>query len=211
MARLKQGILGPVSGSVGTIVGSSWRDIDYIRSKLTKPKGDPSPLQLDNQHKFSAVMNFVSIMTELVNQTFEKYATGMSPSNAAFSYNYQNAITGTSPDYSIDYAKALVSRGDLPNASGIAATVTNKTVHFTWTDNSGLGMAKATDKAVLVAYCKNYNLIIYAVGAAVRSAKAGVLDVSNFNGFTVETWIAFLNEDGSMASNSIYTGELMVS
>src|SRR6516162_6539751 len=152
MARLKQGILGPVSGSVGTIVGSSWKDIDYIRSKSTKPKGDPSPAQLDNQYKFSAVMNFISTMTELVNQTFDRYAVNMSPSNAAFSYNYDNAITGASPDYSIDYSKALVSRGDLPNASGITATVTNKTVHFTWTDNSGLGMAKATDKAVLVAY-----------------------------------------------------------
>ena len=104
----------------------------------------------------------------------------------------------------------MVSRGDLPNASGVAATVTNKIVHFTWTDNSGLGMAKATDKAVLVAYCKNYNLTMYSIGSAARSAKAGVLDVSNFNGFTVETWIAFLNEDGSMVSNSIYTGELMV-
>jgi hypothetical protein len=59
MARLKQGILGPVSGSVGTIVGSSWKDIDYIRSKSTKTKGDSSPLQLDNQHKFSAVINFL--------------------------------------------------------------------------------------------------------------------------------------------------------
>ncbi len=210
MAKLPQGILGPVSGSVGTIVGSSWKDIDYIRSKSSKPKGDPSPTQLDNQYKFSAVINFVSTMTELLNQTFSKYAINMSESNAAFSYNYENAITGTSPDYSIDYAKALVSRGDLMNASGIAATVTNKTVHFTWTDNSGLGMAAATDKAVLVAYCKNYNLTVYTVGSAARSAKAGVLDVSNFAGFTVETWIAFLNEDGSMASNSIYTGELTV-
>ena len=106
MARLKQGILGPVSGSVGTIVGSSWKDTDYIRSKSTKPKGDPSLLQLDNQYKFSAVINFVSTMTELLNQTFSKYANNMSESNAAFSYNYQNAVTGTSPDYSIDYAKA---------------------------------------------------------------------------------------------------------
>jgi hypothetical protein len=62
----------------------------------------------------------------------------------------------------------------------------------------------------LVAYCKNYNLTIYSIGSATRSAKAGVLDVSNFTGFTVETWIAFLSEDGLMASNSIYTGELTV-
>ena len=139
MAKLPQGILGPVSGSVGTIVGASWKDIDYIRSKSTKPKGDPSPAQLDNEYKFSAVINFVSTMTELLNQTFSKYAVGMSESNAAFSYNYTNAITGTSPDYSIDYVNALVSRGDLMNASAISATMTNKAVNFTWIDNTGLG------------------------------------------------------------------------
>jgi hypothetical protein len=49
MAKLPQGILGPVSGSVGTIVGASWKDTDYIRSKSSKPKGDPSPTQLDNR------------------------------------------------------------------------------------------------------------------------------------------------------------------
>jgi hypothetical protein len=44
----------------------------------------------------------------------------------------------------------------------------------------------------------------------VRSAKAGTLDVFNFAGFPVETWIAFLSDDDINASNSIYTGELMV-
>ncbi len=210
MARLKEGILGPVTGSVGTIVGSSWKDIDYIRIKSSGHKGEPSQAQLDNQLKFSLVINFISTMDGLLAQTFTKYAVDMSESNAAFSYNFRNAITGTSPGFSIDYAKALVSRGDLANASGVAATITNKILHFTWTDNSGLGMAAGTDKAVLVAYCKNYNLTVYSIGAAVRSANAATLDVSNFNGFTVETWIAFLSKDGIFASNSIYTGELTV-
>ncbi len=70
MAKLPQGILGPVSGSVGTIVGSSWKDTDYIRSKSTKPKGGPSLVQLHNQYKFSAVINFVSIMTEQIKQIY---------------------------------------------------------------------------------------------------------------------------------------------
>lgn len=210
MARLRQGILGPVSGSVGTITGASWKDIDYIRSKSTKPKGEPSPAQLDNQYKFSAVISFVSTMTELLNETFAKYATSMSPSNAAFSYNFENAITGVSPDFSIDYTNALISRGDLPNASSVTASITSRTVHFAWTDNSGVGLALAADKAVLVAYCKSLNLTLYAIGTAIRSVQAGVLDVSNFSGFAIETWVAFLNDDGSMASNSVYTGRLTV-
>jgi hypothetical protein len=195
---------------VGTIIGSNWKDISYIRSKSSRPKGRPTAAQLDNQHKFSAVINFISTMPDLLQRTFAKYADNQSEFNAAFAYNYDNAITGTSPDYSIDYAKALVSRGKLQNASGVAATITNKAVHFTWTDNSGLGLAAPIDKAVLVAYCKNYNVTVYSVGSTMRSAQAGVLDVSNFAGYTVETWIAFLSEDGINSSNSIYTGELTV-
>lgn len=210
MARLRQGILGPVSGSVGTIVGASWKDIDYIRSKSSGSRGEPTPAQLDNQLKFSLLMDFISTMTELLNQTFSRYAINMSESNAAFAYNYHNAISGTSPNYTIDYANALVSRGDLANAAGVAASVTNKTIHFTWTDNSGLGLAAATDKAVLVAYCRNYDLTVFSIGSATRSAQAATLDVTNFNGFPVETWIAFLSNDGLNASNSIHTGQLTV-
>ena len=210
MGRILQGILGPVSGTVGTIIGSNWKDISYIRSKSSRPKGKPTAAQLDNQHKFSAVMNFVSTMTDLLQLSFAKYADNQSELNAAFAYNYDNALTGSSPDYSIDYAKALVSRGKLQNAAGVTATITNKAVHFTWTDNSGMGNTPAKDKDVHVPYCKNYNLTFYSVGSAVRSSKAGVLDVSNFAGFPVETWIAFLSDDGINASNSIYTGELTV-
>ena len=47
--------------------------------------------------------------------------------------------------------------------------------------------------------------------SAVRSAKAAVLDVSNFAGFEAEVWIAFLSADGKVASDSIYLGGLMVS
>ena len=71
-------------------------------------------------------------------------------------------------------------------------------------------MAAATDKAVLVAYCKNYNLTVYSTARTTRSAKAGIIGCIKLSGFTVETWIAFLSEDGITASNSIYTGELTV-
>lgn len=134
----------------------------------------------------------------------------MSEYNAAFSYNFNNAVTGTSPDYTIDYSKALVSRGDLPNAAAPVATLTNTTVFFTWTDNSGTGDAAATDKAVLVAFCANLNQSVFSTKAGDRSSGAGNLDVSNFSGETIQTWIAFLSEDGKEASNSIYTGELSV-
>ena len=210
MGTISKGILGPISGKVGTVVGSSWKGIDSIRSKSSRRKSF-SAGQMDQQFRFSAAINFVSTMTDLLKMTFKNYAVKKSQSNAALSYTLRNAITGTSPDYQVDFAKALVSHGNLPNASAPAATITGKAIHFTWTDNSGSGKAVATDKAVLVAYCKNYNQTIYTTISAVRSAKAAILDVSNFTGFEAEVWIAFLSADGLEASNSIYLGALMVS
>jgi hypothetical protein len=104
-----------------------------------------------------------------------------------------------------------VSRGDLPNASAPAATIAGTTVHYTWTDNSGSGSALATDEAVLVVYCPALNLTIFNSAPAQRNAAAATLNVTNFAGQTVQTWIAFLSADGKQASNSFFTGELTVS
>jgi hypothetical protein len=189
------------------VVGSSWKEIYYLKSQPSTKKRTPTADQLDQQHRFSVVLNFIQTIVGLVQLTFKKYAVKMSEYNAAFSYNYHNALTGTSPDYTIDFSKALVSRGDLLNATAPAATLTGNTVFFTWTDNSGLGKAASTDKAIFVVFCPNLNLSLYG-GNADRSAGAGSLDVSAFAGETLHAWITFLSEDGADAANSIYTGEL---
>ncbi len=173
MGRIQKGILGPVSGTVGTVIGGSWKGISYLRSQPISKKRTPTVDQLDHQLKFSVVLNFVQTMVALVQQTFKKQAIRMSEFNAAFSYNYHNAVTGIAPDYDIDFAKALVSRGDLPNATAPAATLTNNKVFFTWTDNSGTGAAAGKDKAVLEAFCRNYNLTLFSTTAAVRADGAG--------------------------------------
>lgn len=211
MGRIAKGILGPVSGTVGTVIGGSWKGISYIRSQAVRGKHTSTVDQIDHQLKLSTVGGFVQTMTGVVNLTFKKYAIGMSEYNAAFSYNYGNALIGKAPDYSIDYSKALVSRGDLPNATAPAASVTGTTVFFTWTDNSGVGKAADTDLVVLVAYSEDAKTTLFSNKGATRGDAAATLDVTNFKGSTIQTWIAFLSADGKDASNSFFTGELVVS
>lgn len=208
MAQTPSGILGPVEGTVGTVTGASWKGIQYIRIRSRKRKGGSSAKQIDVQLRFSLIQNFLQTMAGLIKLTFKKYAVEMTELNAAMSYNFHNAITGKSPDYRMDFSKALVSRGELPNATAPAATVTGSVIHFTWTDNSGDGDALPTDKAVLVAFSPNFNQTIYSAASFVRSSAAGTLDCTAFAGFPVETWIAFIAEDGLEASNSLFTGEL---
>jgi len=124
----------------------------------------------------------------------------------------KNAITSIFPVYSIDFPNVLVSRGDLPNAlapSALAAP--GSLITYSWTDISGVGINKASDKAILVVFCTAMNLCIYTTGSALRSAITDTLDVSIFSGKMVETYIGFISAEGRNVANSRYTGQLTVS
>lgn len=212
MGIISKGILGGFSGTVGTVIGGTWKGITYMRSQPAKKTGSSSPAQLEQQAKFAIAMKFVNTMSGLFMISFRTYAVKMTGINNAFAYVLKNAITGIYPAYTIDYSMVLVSRGDLPNVlAPTAIAAAGSLITFVWTDNAGVGVAKATDKTILSVYCASMNLCIYTTGSAVRSAITDTIDVSTFSGKVVETYIGFISEDGKNVATSLYTGQLTVS
>jgi Family of unknown function (DUF6266) len=212
MGTINKGILGGFSGKVGTVVGGSWKGIDYMRSKGNRRASAPTDKQRAQQAKFALVMHFLQPMTGLLSISFRDFAIMMTGINNAFAYNIRNAVTGVYPSFAIDYSLALVSRGDLPNALAPAVTSgAGSLLTFSWTDNSGVGSAKATDLAILVAYCPALKQAIYTTAGDSRSALTAELNVQSFSGKAVETWIGFISADGKTVATSIFTGEVTVS
>ena len=153
MGTINQGILGGFSGKVGTVIGGSWKGINYMRGKAASISNPQTEAQLDQRARFGAALKFLQPLTAFLRVGFKNYAVRMTAFNSAMSYNLNNALTGTYPDYSIDYASALVSRGSLPGAlnpeiSSTAASV----IDFTWDDNSTDSNATTDDKVLLVVY-----------------------------------------------------------
>ena len=63
MGTIKQGILGGFSGKVGTVVGSTWKSVHYMRA-LAVSFSDPRTEKQKNQRsKFTAAVNFTKAMT----------------------------------------------------------------------------------------------------------------------------------------------------
>src|SRR6266498_1548696 len=207
MGTISKGILGGFNGTVGTVIGGSWKGIEYMRSRPAKRTNNPSQAQLEQQAKFAVVISFLETMVGLLRITYKNFAVKMTAFNSAMGYHIRYAIAGTYPDFAIDYSLALVSKGDLPNATAPAAVVSGNNINFTWTDNSGAGWALATDQAILVVYCAALNQTIYTTNGGARNAGAGSLNVSNMAGQTVQTYIGFISEDGKDVATSIYTGE----
>ena len=113
MATYNQGILGSFSGTVGSVVGSSWRGIPVIKSRPVRKKTGLTDLQEQQRARFLLMTRFLRPLTDLFNQTFQKSAVGMTCFNKAFSEN-KAAITGDYPAIKVDYPKIVLSKGRLP-------------------------------------------------------------------------------------------------
>ena len=118
MGIISQGILGGFSGKVGNIIGATWKGISYIRIKPVSVANPRTEGQVNQRNKFSATLAFLQPSLAFFKVGYKFYANKMSAFNAAMSYVIQNAMTGTAPNFTVDYATALVSRGKLEGVLG---------------------------------------------------------------------------------------------
>lgn len=212
MGIINKGILGGFKGTVGNVVGGSWKGIDYIKSLPTISSTSPTPAQLEQRARFKTVVDFLKPIMPFINISFHNLAVKMTGFNKAFSVNYKNALMGTYPNFSINYSLAIVSSGDLPNVLAPIATAQtgNSNVKFDWTNNAGVGTSNDDDKVMLVIYCPALQQAIYTTASALRSAGTASLDCSQFSGKAVETWISVASANGTDTAQSIYTGQVSV-
>lgn len=208
MGKISQGILGGLSGKVGNIIGGNWKGIDYIRIKPSSVANPRTEGQVNQRTKFSSVLEFLQPNKAFLKVGYKNFANKRTEFNSAMSYLLNNAITGTAPNFTVDYTNALLSRGSL---SGVLNGVTDLSnagqVDFSWGDNSAEGNANATDKAMVLVYNPSKKDSIYLLDGAVRTAGAQSVTIPNtYAGDTIELFMAFVSADGSQVSNSIYLG-----
>lgn len=212
MGKISQGVLGGFSGKVGNVVGGTWKGIDYMRIKPANVTNPRTEGQVDQRSKFSTVLRFLQPMTDFLRVGFKLYANKMTQFNAAMSYNLNNAITGAYPNFMVDYASALVTRGNLTGAAnGATSSPSAASVEVTWTDNSGSGSAQATDKALIVLLNTTRQEAVFTIAGPARSAGTETISVpSEYTGEDVEVFLGFISEDGSKVANSSYLGSVTV-
>ena len=208
MGTIKKGVLGGFSGKVGSVVGASWKGIDYIRSLPASVKNPRTEGQVTQRTKFTEALEFLRPIIAYLNVGFKPYASKQSPYNAAMSYNVSNAVTGTFPDFEMDYPNALVSKGSLLGAEDASATAAAGSISFAWTDNSEVSNALATDKAMPLAFNISKGQAVFKTNGAERSTEADTLTIpANWSGDDVEVYLGFVSNDGLLVASSAYLGQ----
>ena len=220
MGKINQGVLGPVSGKVGNVVGATWRGIDYLRILPANVHNPRTPAQTSQRAKFLLTLRFVQPLLDFVKIGYKGYAVGMSAYNAAMSYIVKNAVIGEYPDQEIDFSKVLVSRGNLRGV--VAATATSpeaRKIQVTWEDNSELGGASPNDTAIVVVFNGEKMDVSRSLEAGVRSdGQAEITLPTAYVGDTVQVFLAFTSisdhfysGNRDTISNSVFAGSVVVS
>ena len=211
MGTYRKGILGSFSGKVGTVVGSSWNGIDYMRSLPRPSSKAPTDLQLIQRVKMTLATGFLQPISALVNVGYKSLAVKKSGFNVATAQVITEAITGVYPDLLIDYSKVLISKGNLTTPWNPEASSINGILTVNWEDNSSSGTAKPTDKAVLLVYNPVQSQYVFALDGDARSLGSDSLVLpTNFVDDTVHVWMAFYAADKKTISTSLYVGEIVV-
>ncbi|MFN3555792.1 MAG: DUF6266 family protein [Bacteroidales bacterium] len=220
MGKIRSGILGPVAGKVGNVVGGSWRGIDYLRIMPASVSNPRSPGQLNQRGRFVLILRFLQPLLDFLKIGFRAWAVKMSAFNAAMSYNLRHAVTGEFPDFNILFEQVLVSRGSLRPAADVTCSSPQPAqLLVQWTDNSGWGNASPTDRVMIVIYNSQRMIVRYELDVAFRSDGEATMNLPvSFSGEEIQVWVALssLSElvssgDRSTISNSVFAGSVVVS
>lgn len=212
MGKYLKGILGPFSGLVGTVVGASWKGISVMRSRSAKSNKPATESQLKQRSAFALMTAFLNPLRDLINIGFQAYQKGLTPYNAAFKINIENAITGVYPTLTINYPQIVIGKGRLLTPPEFVMTSTaNAQLDFTWVNNANPVSTNGTDLLTILVYNPAKQSFVTASDVAARSAQSYNLVVPTpWSTDTVHVWVLLVSFDGKVNSDSRYLGDLEI-
>jgi hypothetical protein len=205
MGKIVQGILGGVSGTVGSVVGMIRHGIAYIRGKNTCFNDRKSEQQTAQRNRFKACAAIAKLVKDSIIQPIWNKKAGKLPGNINgynlfFKTNW-SVFDGTG--VVTDFANLKFSVGDLslPNSLAIQNDpAVSGAMLVTWEDNSGIGSAVSSDRLRVVLYTPD-RLVVMSGLTFTRDAEQASIQLPFGAGEAVHVYVFF--ED---AANENYSG-----
>ena len=200
MGKIKQGILGGFKGKVGTVIGSSWNGISYMRGLAQSVKNPKTAGQTTQRTFFREVLDIVGQFTnEQLNFLFPTAPSGMTRRNALVKQlSAVFAVDGDTKSVDLGNINSLgnAATADLPEVA-IAAAGENLTI--SWDGDSDF-RAEHGDEFPTVFVANVTKKKVYLVNS---TAALGNTDAQSFNvglaafGEATDTFSGFMMATGS--------------
>lgn len=209
MGKIYQGILGPFSGKVGTVVGSIRKGQGYMRGLAASKKDARTESQLAQRAKFAITQKLLKGITPYLRVGYRGNTDTATPYNVATSKNVKLCIAGKYPSLGFDPSKLVLSEGSLEGVEIYAASIKNNVATFTWTDNSDEQSANMNDFAMPMVYNFSKCKAIYSLEKASRVDGNTILDIpASWKNDKLSCYIAFAAVETNAVSDTIYIGDV---
>lgn len=205
MGIIEKGINGPFKGKAGSVIGSSWKKINYIKGLPNKRKSAPTDKQARQQLRFNLLRDFLNPLSKVLKVSLLPLMTKSTGVNAAFRLNFDHVFMEEGEDISLDYSAMQLSHGSLCTAGAEKAWVENDSVVVTWhTKTYGMG-GDMDDIVYALVYCPEINQFFGGeVGKTRQDGKTIVDRIDVRYTSQLHTWIFFVDKLRKRASPTVY-------
>lgn len=211
MAKFNKGILGPITGKLGPVIGSSWKGIPYLKTirRNASAVRIPSPAQQAHHQKFSFLTRWLRPLHPYIGLGFRNFAAHTTEINAAFSYHFKAALKGSNPNFYMDYGQARISRGKLGGIYEVNLHLVHEnTLQLIW-QNKNNGLSVYSDQLMLVLYNDEIGVADGFIGGIKRSAKTCTFTFDQkLVGSYFHVFVGLIGLDAHEMSESQYLGRV---
>jgi hypothetical protein len=212
MAIVQNPITGRTKKKFGTAVFSKQFGKNTMRTKPIEVRNPKTLLQKQQRSKFTLMVELSRMFLGFIRIGFKQVSTSMSQFNSFMKTNIYDVITGTYPNYSIDFTKLIVTKGTLTGADeGIVTAEAGHKVGFAWTDNTGTGDAQATDKAMQLIINYDKGAVVQDTINKTRADASSQLTVpASWVGDEVNVYLAFMTPAADRVADSKFLGTITI-
>jgi len=212
MARFLKGINGAYSGKVGSVIGSRWRSVDYVRSLSRPSNKSASDLQVAQRARFRLAIAFLSPIKDLLNLGYsdklEGRATGY---NKAVQHVINHAIVGDYPDYELNYAAVQIAKGGLSNLLAVQwEQSAPQEITITWDTSTNRFNAFSDDTVILLTYNTNKSFFSILESGERKDGSLVINLPAAYAGDHLVGWVFTGHRNGVKTSMSYYLGEILL-
>ncbi len=211
MARLNKGPNGPPSGKFGSVIGSSWRGIYYIKGLQKKINKARSPLQIAQQNKFAFAVKFLRSLKTLLDMGFSRINPGGATGyNMAISHMVQNSIRGSDPDFEIDYQSVVFcTKGKLSTPERTNMELNGMDLKVSWSVENGASASAADTVGLLIFQQESWEYQINPEGIKRGDGELEITLEKHYKGDTVHVYLYLTTSSRWVKkewSDSVYLG-----
>lgn len=203
MAKIRSGVLGNTRGKVSGIVGSQWKNVNYIR-EYVKPANPQTAAQVTQRGKMTDVVAFCK---PLVGSVFNAYTDKFQKGMSGFNYFIKGGIAEF--DGSPVYSNLFLTEGKLSPVTNFAGTYNTATGEIILSYNQNYGNnGSATDKMFWCVQDKSTGIWYFADGETDRSVGSDSQNiVSGLTATNLQAWLwptKYISTIVNMIGNSIH-------